>query len=98
MKLGDLETASPLQFRNTLLRMMPSALSGMPEARLVAALFQHAWEDATNYTDARRFFNERSGAFNTLCSCCGLDGSQVRQMYLRRNRIALEQASKGVKA
>ena len=98
MKSGDLETASPLQFRNALLRMMPSALSDMPEARLVAALFQHAWEDATNYTDARRFFNERSGAFNTLCSCCGLDGSQVRQMYLKRNKIALEQASKGAKA
>lgn len=82
----DTPVATPLQFGKVLLRMMPSSLSAMPEARMTVAIFVQAFEDAAYYTHARNFFTERAGPFDLLCRICGFDPSQVQAMYLKHNR------------
>lgn len=79
-------TATPGQFHTVLLRMMPKHISVMAEGKLVAAVFAKAWEDARYYSNARRFFTDKAyGLLDVYCEHSGLDGSQIRAMYLKHN-------------
>lgn len=70
------------QFEKVVLRMMPAAFSGMPEGRLIAAIFGQAWEDADKRF-GRKFFLHDESALGMYCEKTGLDASQIRDMFVK---------------